>query len=514
MKYLYGDSTPSTLGVNFIEFLRDGVDFCVQVLLADQRIAQGHAHTRSLEHATAAELERLQKLPPLVTKAFDGFAVGAADSATARCVAAISHSAGDLARAEAVTLRSVLDAEIAKRDTQAGHERDACVKALETLLVKHDLPDTTQDIHVVVTGEGRHVCRARVKAGSGLEAIVDLEIPADHLFDRVVRVDRLTDRLDVQAPEIAGWLHKEVKQRTQHLDKHHVVELLIGPGGGTIKLRAAADGTGPGFDVLFSPQVPRVRMVRVEQRDGAPEPPFDVEDVDAQKLLALYEKLAAAATALAGHRRKLIEAKIDGEPMRTHAKPTLLVERLIAAIAPVVQEISSRSQSPGELVLRRLLSGDRREEIFVSKTELKLKLEPLEDRNRALFEPLWSNEHAPVRSATPAPVKPAAPAPQKAAPEPPAAETPPPPPRSSPTRIATPASGVQPPIGISAAPPPTAAAPTATNAAPLGDIFRRTLLGTTAQVEPPPVPAPAKPPAADPARMEAAGTIEIKRPIT
>ena len=53
--------------------------------------------------------------------------------------------------------------------------------------------------------------------------------------------------------------------------------------------------------------------------------------------------------------------------MRTHAKPTLLVERLIATMAPVVQEIAARSQSPGELVLRRLLSGDRREEIFLSK---------------------------------------------------------------------------------------------------------------------------------------------------
>ena len=67
----------------------------------------------------------------------------------------------------------------------------------------------------------------------------------------------------------------------------------------------------------------------------------------------------------------LVEAKIDGEAMRTHAKPTLLVERLIATMAPVVQEIAARSQSPGELVLRRLLSGDRREEIFLSKSELK-----------------------------------------------------------------------------------------------------------------------------------------------
>jgi hypothetical protein len=98
-----------------------------------------------------------------------------------------------------------------------------------------------------------------------------------------------------------------------------------------------------------------------------------------------------AVTDVSHHRRRLVEAWIDGEVMRTHAKPTLLVERLIATLAPVVQEISARSHSPGELVLRRLLSGDRREEIFMSKLELKNKVEPLQDANRALFDPLWAS---------------------------------------------------------------------------------------------------------------------------
>ena len=49
MTYLYGDSTPSTLEINFIEFLRSGVQFCVQVLLAEQRIAEGEVRTRALE---------------------------------------------------------------------------------------------------------------------------------------------------------------------------------------------------------------------------------------------------------------------------------------------------------------------------------------------------------------------------------------------------------------------------------------------------------------------------------
>jgi len=217
MSYLYGDSTPSKLEGNYIEFLRDAVEFCVQVLAADQRIAQGRAQARSLEHATAGEYERLQKLGAQVSKSFDGMSLGAPDTATARCAAAILKSAADLVRAEAVAMRSALDAELAKRETQAGQEREGCVKALETLLVKHDLPETALDLHLAINGGARYAGRSRLKTTFGLDALVDLEIPANHLFDRVIRVDRLMERLDVHAPEIGGWLHKEVKKRPQHL---------------------------------------------------------------------------------------------------------------------------------------------------------------------------------------------------------------------------------------------------------------------------------------------------------
>jgi hypothetical protein len=469
MSYLFGDSTPSKLEINYIEFLRDAVEFSVQVLLADQRIAAGRTQTRSLEHATVAEVERLQKLGPLVAKAFEGTPLGAADSPTARCAAAITNSANDLVRAEAIRMRDALDAELARRDAQAAQERDGCVKALETFAVKHDMPGMAVDVHLAVTGGVRYAGRARMKTGFGLDAVFDLEVPANSMFERVVRVERLIERLDVQAPEVGGWLSKGVKQRTQHLEKHHISELSLGPSGGTIKLRVAADGSGPGFDVILAKEAPRVRMVRVDQQEGATDQPFDVDEEDAKKLLALHGKLSAAVAELTRHRRRLVEAWIDGEVMRTHAKPTLLVERLIANLAPVVQEISARSQSPNELVLRRLLSGDRREEIFMPKAELKAKLEPLQDANRALFEPLLVT-----------PAKPAAEGPTAAA-----AHT-----QTIRYRPGTPAIGT-PPLNASTAsvntpaPIPAVAAAVrpagAAESPPAGDTLRRTLIGATVQ---------------------------------
>ena len=326
MSYLYGDSTPSDLEGNYIEFLRDAVEFCVQVLLSDQRMVQAKAQTRSLEHATVAEVERLQKLGPLVMKAFEGTSLGAPESPTARCAAAITNSASELVRSEAIRMRDALDAEIAKREAAAAQERESCVKALETLVVKHDLPGAVSDMQLVLVAGGRYAGRARMKTGFGLEALVDLEVPNGNLFDRVVRVDRLMERLDVQAPEVGGWLHKEVKRRPQHLEKLHVTEFSGGAEGGVVKLRLGPDGTGAGFDVLYSNEAPRVRMLRVtDQANGAGEQPFDVDDEDARKLLALHGKLAKGGLRAGGSpaacRRREGGRRGDTDARKAHAAP-------------------------------------------------------------------------------------------------------------------------------------------------------------------------------------------------
>ena len=385
MSYLYGDSTPSQLEVNFIEFLRDAVECCVQVLLADQRIAEGEAQTRALEVATVAEIARLQKAGALVPKALEGTSVGEPASATARCVAEIVRSAADIVRAAAEAENANLQAAINRRDAEAAVERAVFAKALETLLIKHDLPEMTTETNIALVGGARYACRLHLRTPFGLDAAMELEVPSGHLLERVVRIDRLAERLDVQVPEMAGWLHKEIKLRTQHLEKHHLAAFSSGRAASTLHLRLVPDGTGPGYDVTFAEEGAPVRLVRVDEQQKREES-FDLQEGDVPKLTALREKIGAAVGELARHRTKLVEAKLEGEPLQSHAKPTLLVERLIAVLVPETQEIAARSQSRSELVLRRALGGDRREEIFLSRQELRLKLEPLDDRNRALFD--------------------------------------------------------------------------------------------------------------------------------
>ena len=62
------------------------------------------------------------------------------------------------------------------------------------------------------------------------------------------------------------------------------------------------------------------------------------------------------------------------KPLAEQRDPKLLVEQLVAVMAPVVREIAKRSLAPTELVLKRQTGDGRREEIFVARRDLQVKL--------------------------------------------------------------------------------------------------------------------------------------------
>jgi hypothetical protein len=233
--------------------------------------------------------------------------------------------------------------------------------------------------------------------------MLDVEIPPAHLFGHVLRIDRVTERLEIAAPDAGGWLHKEVKLRPQRLEKMHVADLAIGINESTMKLRANPDGTGGGFDIIIRAEAPRVKATRIGDSQEVAGPPFDLNNGDAGKVVALYDKLERAAVELTKSRKALAQVSLDNHALRDHENPAILVERLVTAMAPVVQEVAWRSRSATELVLKRLLADDRREEIFVAKAELTKKFDSLPANLRKVFDPLGlSEERVSAPSAPPA----------------------------------------------------------------------------------------------------------------
>ena len=383
MSYLYGDSTPSPLRSNFLQFLGEALDFSVHVLQSASRLQVLGKRIVSARENASTEVSHLEALRANVASAVERAPKGAPESPTSACGKSILASVTDLIEKSAAQVAATLAAEVAALEAQDAEEREGCERALEGLVRLHDPPGTVATVHLVQ--EGTHYTATRLtQTAFGLECTMDLEIAAPHPFSQVARVDKFVPSLEILAPESGGWLRKEIKNRPQRLEKYYLSEMSFAPGSATVRLRASADGGAQGFDVEFREQAPRVQMTRVGDPEQGPAA-FEISEADAAKMLSLHEKLHAAAIEAGQNRTRLVEAKLDQRPFQQIPDPVVLVDRLVAAMAPVVQEIAQHSLSPGELVLKRTVGEHRREEIFVSKASLDEKLRTLPEGQRSKF---------------------------------------------------------------------------------------------------------------------------------
>jgi hypothetical protein len=386
MSYLYGDSTPSTLKSNFIQFLGEAIDFSVQVLQAAAQLEQLRKRILATKENADAETTRLEAIRVSVSAAIERTPKGAPESPTATCAKAVLASVAELVEKSALVTAATLAADVAALQAQETQQREASERALEGLLRAHDPPGTTATVHLVAPEEGEHYAATRrTHTPFGLECVMELEIAAPHPLSQVTRVDKFVPHLEIQAPESGGWLRKEVKNRPQRLEKHYLTEMSFAPGASTLRLRASIGAGAHGFDVEVRDTAPRVQIVRIgEGSEGA----FELSEADAAKILALHEKLQASALEAGQNRIRLVSASLDQRAFVEVPDPGSFVDRLVGAMAPVVREIAQHSLAPGELVLKRLMGDHRREEIFVSKASLDEKLKVLPEAQRSRFRAL------------------------------------------------------------------------------------------------------------------------------
>src|SRR5262249_17740734 len=144
-------------------------------------------------------------------------------------------------------------------------------------------------------------------------------------------------------------------------------------------------GSETGFDMEVQEDVPvgqpRVRMARVGTKDLQLDGPFDVRAEDEPELIAIATRPQESFAELVP--RRLVEATFDDAPFHRYAQLRVVIERLVTEMAPQVREVSAHSLSPNELVIKRLLADDRREEVFVSKASLRERIATLPPALRA-----------------------------------------------------------------------------------------------------------------------------------
>jgi hypothetical protein len=386
--YLYGDSTASPLRSNFLEFLRDALDFSAFVLRADGEIAQGKRDIVKLQSAAGQEMGRLEALGELAMNAISQAPCGAGDSAASRCALNLKRLTDATIQDSMGGVRAQLARSIDEVNAREAAEREGCRKALERLLLPHDPWDALGDKQVVLTGDSpmamSYSGRTVGASGCGWAWTIELAVAQNHPFSEPMRLERILQVLEISVPDMSGWLKKEVKVKPVRLERMVVSELFVDDDVVRTKLRVDP-GAEAGYDLEVTAQG-QVTMSRTGAKEVQLNGPFDVRAEDEPALVELAERLRQLMNDLT--RKRLVEATFDDQPFETFSHLHEIVERLVTAMAPIVRDINDHSLTPTELVLKRLVGNDRREEIFVSKAQLREKYADLPEEMKRVFDPL------------------------------------------------------------------------------------------------------------------------------
>jgi hypothetical protein len=381
MGYLLGDSTDSGLEFNFLDFTRDVVECAAVLVEAELELVTTIDKRAERERVRAEDIKAIKALGLRAAEAVAPTAMEQPNTPAGRCAGVIAAAVKDSVDREIATARAALASDLEELDRADKRVRTKNRDVLEKLLRAHDLPTVEKTYEVVWTASAVKATMQE-RATFGVAAVLALDIPASSLLAPDLRVDRVVDGVEVHAVEIGGWLKKADKVVPHKLGRYHITRVAVGADV-TIRVQSTLESSALGFTITVRGNEP---MLVERHGDGAKE--FTIEDQDKAKLCQLAAKLEKEVRALDAHRGELMSVEVDGKPIAEHAHPRELAERLIRTIAPTVQNIARHSRSPGELVLRRLLGGNRREELFMATSELVKLYERLPEHGRAVFAPL------------------------------------------------------------------------------------------------------------------------------
>jgi hypothetical protein len=384
--------------------LRLAMGFSVHVLRSRNACSSANRRTQ-IERDTEADRHHLEELMACVTDTIQHMSAGVRPRVT-EYSDSIRGKAKEVVESGLQALEQALIKELAEAAQNIKLERKSSLGALEMLLLHYDLPEATETIRVRLSEGGRYSAWLESVTPYGLETVVELSIPAESPFAHDARVDRFVEGLEIRAPETAGWIRKESRMVPQKLGRLHIVEIAIGEQS-LIKLRSSPEAQANGYDISLRTEDPPMEVVRIS-KDADGSGPFDPEPSDIPNVLRLRDKLEEASRALATKRRAITSARVAEQPIEESPGMRSVIEKLLLVLAPMVREIAAHSMSPNELVLRRMMGDDRREEIAVTKAELRANPKGSAPRPSA-FDPLSSvSRHTGHPHPRPAPPSPAA----------------------------------------------------------------------------------------------------------
>jgi hypothetical protein len=373
--YRYGDGTPFPLDEDFIATLTSAVEACTNAFMPitelDDRRERAKAARSEAERETAklGELDKAIQsalVPYLTPDKKNPQTQGVAQKTLQGAKAAIQQ-----ARAQVEGRVQALEAQASARTAS-----DAVLHALRPFFDEQQLPNTKWIMSWDVRGAEPH---ADAIATCG-RLTASFQLAVDQVR-AAIRVDQLADAVIVHMMK-KGLLGK-AKPAPVELGKYVMIAFERAGDQHVITLKEKPDKASQGLRFSVGEHGATWQSISTTGDAETEANPLDSDDVDSIRRLG--EGANRALRDLI-QRRRLVDVSLGGQALAELPEPRVVPMEVLTQLTPLARTIRERSRVHGELVLKRDLGGNRREELYVPRAQLSQHFAKLPPEYRRPFE--------------------------------------------------------------------------------------------------------------------------------
>ncbi len=396
MRYLYGDSVPFPPQYDMLAALRVFVEQAAIAARADAegRVASEAAQSEEVTRMRATE--SLESAHAAVTYAITAATTGGhpliADYArrVTEFAAAIVGAAHQDAANEAHRAR-----ETAKQ--KVDHAKVLSRQCLETILIALRLP-VSESRTLMDLEDGKNEFQTALVHQEGISASFALSVDALEEWQKPRRILDFAQGITLPVGVKRSLFKRTVSYEPITLDDFYIGGFDLDDDAAELRLRRKPDQKDSLVFKLRHTDAGLVAEVEHPGESGAESLDPVLDPSATVELERFVTQLRSACGRVVSHKSRLLDVALHGRGVFEEGLVRELLSVMVKIVSPTVAQISRRSGSPVELTLKTEDDDGRRQEVYVKKSELYAKLDPVPD---SLFDPLRSALEA--RPETPPP---------------------------------------------------------------------------------------------------------------
>ncbi len=396
MRYLYGDSVPFPPQYDMLAALRVFVEQAATAARADAegRIAMDAAQKDELTRMRATE--SLESAHAAVAYAITGATTGGqvqiadyarrvTEFAAAIVGAAHQDAANEAHHAKESAKHTVDQAKLLAR------------QCLETILISLRLPVSESRTLMDLEGGKNEFQTAQVHP-EGIAASFALSVDALEEWQKPRRISDFAQGVTLPVGVKRSLFKRTVSYEPITLDDFYIGGFDLDEDTAELRLRRKPDQKDALVFKLRHTDAGMVAEVLHPGESGAESLDPVLDPTATVELERFVTQLRSACGRVVSHKGRLLDVTLNGRGVLEEGLVRELLSLMVKIVSPMIAQISRRSGSPVELTLKTEDDEGRRQEVYVKKSELYAKLDPVPD---SLFDPLRSALEA--RPETPPP---------------------------------------------------------------------------------------------------------------